>query len=203
MSRRRPGYFWAWLDLYATMLGVITYLFIVAVVQVHPAAKPGVALKAEYLVQLTWPSGARDDLDLHLLMPDDRQLNFREHEVGWCVLDHDDIGTNGVYVDFATGQTRALEHREVATVRALVPGRYVANVHVYRRAEGTDSATLQLPYPARVTLTRLNPRVEELAAVDVPLERTGEQKTAFAFTVAEDGAVAVDLAADVPFIPVR
>jgi len=198
--RKRPGYVWAWLDLYLTMLGVITYLFIAAIVQVHPAeAKPGVVMKAEYVLQLTWPMAAKDDIDIHLLLPDDRQLNFREHEVGWCVLDHDDIGINGFYIDFKTGQEVPIEHREVVTVRALVPGRYVANVHVYKVNEGK----VNLPYPVRVTLTRLNPLLVELASVDVPLSMVGEQKTAFAFTVLPDGSATVDTSADVPFIPTR
>jgi len=97
---------------------------------------------------------------------------------------------------------RIPEHKEMITLRAIVPGTYVANVEVYRAGDSApERAEVRLPFAAKVRLMRLNPRVQELAVVDVPVSRVGEQKTAFQFTIDPQGYVNVDREADVPFIP--
>jgi hypothetical protein len=84
-----------------------------------------------------------------------------------------------------------------------VPGTYVANVHVYRvnHAESAESSESKLPFPVKVRLLKLNPRVEDVAVADVVVSRVGEQKTAFQFTIRDGGDVSVDRGDDVPFIP--
>lgn len=202
MKRKRAGYFWAFVDMLAAMLATYAALFILSVMQIHPAeSKPGVEMKAEFLVTLTWPQGNLDDIDLHLLLPDRKMVNFRAHDQGWALLDHDDIGVNGFY--FIDGAPKQLEHKEVISIRAIVPGTYVANVHVYRHNE--SYADMQsnpaLPFPVHVKLTKLNPQVQDVSEVDVMLSSVGEQKTAFAFDVRANGDVSVDTTADRPFIP--
>lgn len=119
-----------------------------------------------------------------------------------ALLDHDDLGTNGVYRDASGQMVKIREHKETITLRAIVPGTYVANAHVYRVNEAEDRAAgTTLPFSATVRLVKLNPRVEELAVADVPLSHLGEQKTAFEFTIGPAGDVTVDRDADVPFIP--
>jgi hypothetical protein len=206
MKRSRPGLYLAWVDMLYGQVATFVALFAIAIALANPPAKRNaLEQKAEYMVTLTWPDGSLDDVDLHLRLPDERALNFRSKEVDYVVLDHDDVGFNG-RVTFPDGTVRLLGHKEIATVRALVPGTYVANVHLFRRndVDWTGApAAVKLPYSVHVTLTRINPRVEELVAVDVPLSEIGEQKTAFAFTVQPDGAASVDTHADVPFLELK
>lgn len=203
MRRQRQYAFTiSWMDMLYCMISVFAFLFLLKVTDKPAESKPGVEMKAEFLITMTWPKGSLDDIDLHLLMPDGRMVNFKTDEQGYVVLDHDDIGVNGSYVA-ADGTATLLEHKEMITVRAIVPGTYVVNVHVYRLnasfvGRPSDQA---LPYSARVKIQKLNPRVEDLAEVDVPLARLGEQKTAFAFTVDEKGRAVIDRDADRPFIP--
>jgi len=125
------------------------------------------------------------------------------------VLDHDDLGTNGSYQ--LNGQLKRVgSHLETITLRAIVPGTYVVNVHVYRinrTAPGDGGSAVEskpvLPYPVHVTLTKLNPRVDEVASVDVVMHELGEQRTAFAFTVLPNGFATVDYTTDIPFIPLK
>ncbi len=204
---RRPrayGFALSFQDMLMAMIAVYAFLFLVAYALIKPADdKRGIEMKAEYMLTLEWPEGNLDDIDLHLLLPDQKMVNFRNREVQHALLDHDDLGTNGVYVG-ADGKTMRLpEHKEVITLRAIVPGTYVANVHVYR--VNADTATWhsdpKLPLPVKVRLVKLNPRVEELAVADVVLSRLNDQKTAFQFNIADNGDVTVDRDADVPFIP--
>ncbi len=204
--RRRPrpyGYALSFQDMLMAMIAVYAFLFLTAYALIKPGdQKPGVATKAEYMVTLEWPEGSRDDIDLHLLLPDEKMVNFRTREVEHAILDHDDVGTNGVYRDRNGQYVRIREHKETMTLRAIVPGTYVANVHVYRvNNPSGDPSETRLPYNATVRLIKLNPRVEEVAVADVPLTRVGEQKTAFQFTIGQGGEVVVERDADVPFIP--
>lgn len=203
-QRRRPGMYLAWVDMLYGHVATFVFLFIVAFLLIHPVErkKDGVQLKAEYLITAEWPDGSFDDIDLHLQLPDGRMVNFKSREVDYALLDHDDVGINGHYkVD--TGEMMLLPHKEVITVRAIVPGTYVANLHVFRVNDhlGSVEETVKLPYKVKVTLTRLNPRLEDVATVDVEMTELGQQKTAFAFTVKDGGDVEVDRDADVPFIP--
>lgn len=207
MRRRRPyGFGLSFQDMLMAMIAVYAFLFLIAYALIRPAeAKPGVQMKAEYVVSMEWPDDNLDDLDLHLLLPDQKMVDFKSREVEHAMLDHDDVGTNGVYRGADGRLTRVREHKEIITLRAIVPGTYVANVHVYRVAPDAPGqpARVHLPFPAKVRLIKLNPRFEELAVADVMLTRLGEQKTAFEFTIHDAGDVSVDRDADVPFIPTK
>lgn len=203
MRRRvRPyGFALSFQDMLMAMMAIYAFLFLTAFALIKPGeSKAGVETKAEYIVTLEWPPDSADDIDLHLMLPDEKMVNFRNREVEHAMLDHDDLGINGVYRDPSGKMARIRQHKETMTLRAIVPGTYTANVHVYHVADTPDPGTM-LPYSATVRLMKLNPRVDEVAAVEVPLTRIAEQKTAFQFTIGDKGQVSVDRDADVPFIP--
>jgi len=129
-------------------------------------------------VTLEWPEGNRDDIDPHLLLPDQKALDFHNRQAEHAMLDRDDVGINGFYT-WADGKTVHIpEHKEVISLRAIVPGAYVANVHVLRVSdslEGSDSDP-KLPDPVKVRLLKLNPRVEELAVAEILLSRVGSSQ---------------------------
>jgi len=206
MRRQRAyGFALSFQDMLMAMIAIYAFLFLIAFALIKPAdAKPGIESKAEYMIALEWPPGNCDDIDLHLLLPDGRRVNFSKREVEHAMLDHDDLGTNGVY-RIADGTVRRIpQHKEVITLRAIVPGTYVANVHVYALGEGTaeDPSNPKLPFPVKVTLTKLNPIVVDIAQTEVVMSRLGEQRTAFQFFINERGEAKVDRDADVPFIVV-
>lgn len=213
MRRDKSGWLWAFVDLLLCMVGLFVALFIVAMLQMNPATKRGtVDMPAEYVLRLTWPDKALDDIDMHLLLPNKKVVNFSTKDVDYATLDRDDLGlvaSNDLYV--VNGQLHTVfKNQEITTIRAIVPGTYVVNLHVYHASsmtmyagEAIESAA-KLPYKAHVTLERLNPHVTTLIEVDVPLSREGEQVTAFQFTVNADGSVTdVRTNVDVPFIPTR
>lgn len=202
--RRKHDFGLSFTDMLYAMMAVYAFLFLVAYALIKPAdQKPGIEMKAEYVLMMTWPDGSLDDIDLHLLLPDNQMVNFRTREVEFAFLDHDDIGVSGMYVGTDGKPLKVPEHKEMITLRAIVPGTYAVNVHVYRVNEEYASfkSTATLPYPVKVMLYKLNPRMEEIASATVTLSVLGEQKTAFAFTIKQDGSVSVDPEADVPFIP--
>jgi hypothetical protein len=194
----------SWIDMVYAMLAAYAFLFIVAYAMIHPEeAKAGVEQKAEFLVMMSWPKTNLDDIDLHLQLPDEQIVNFDTRQRGYAMLDVDDMGMNLAYVA-ADGKTTLLhDHQEVIAVRAIVPGKYVANVHVYQIHDAfmTYVSDPVLPMPVHVKLIKLNPAVTNLAEVDFVKSRVGEQKTANSFKVDSDGTAKADTTADIPFIP--
>lgn len=170
------------------------FLFLMALLLVQPPTKKldGIQMKAEYIITLSWPNGSMDDVDLWLKVPDGRYVFFRNRDINIAMLDRDDLGgISNIYVN-SKGEKKLIDyHQEIITIRAIVPGTYVVNTHVYRVNKsfaGVDSAT-NLPYPITITLTKVNPRVVEVASRTITMTRWNEEQTAFSFEVLEDGEI--------------
>ena len=202
----------AYVDLLLLMVGLFAVLMIVAWLQMSDAKKSGISMPAEYVIRMTWPDDAYDDIDLHLLLPSGRQVNFQTKDVEYATLDRDDLGLAGSDLYMVNGKpTAVFKNYEVITLRAIVPGSYAANVHVFSKRDGGVTylgaywpPKTVLPYPVHVSLERINPRVQMVVERDVTMTELGEQRTAFAFRIQDDGTVVdVDTSADLPFIPVK
>lgn len=204
--RRRHDSNIAYLDMLFMMLIVMTFMMVMSVLQIRPPSeiKKGVELKAEFMLQLTWPDKAPDDIDLWLMLPDGQKVFYRNRDSAvYATLDRDDMGIGNDYYFEGNTKHYVWSNKEIITVRAIVPGRYVSNVMVFsQNHEGDDEpGIVHFPYSAKVTLTKLNPKVQDVATKEILLSKVGQQATAFAFTVDQNGDVTVDLDADEPFIP--
>ena len=179
-------------------------LFIAAYLQIRPpTADANAKMRAEILIAMDWPEGAFDDIDLWVMMPDGRKVNFRNREVDFVTLERDDLGAmNDLYTD-ANGQRKLTPvNREVMTIRALVPGRYIVAAHVYAaRTQLSDYADGKLwtterplPYAATLEVLKLNPRLTEVLKAQVQLTEHGQEAVFAAFDIDADGnAVNVEL----------
>lgn len=205
MQNNKFGSPLAFIDMLFNMVIAYISLFILAFMIVKPIAeqqKKGVEMKAEYMITMTWPDEAYDDVDLWVMLPDKKKVNFRNKDVQYVTLDRDDRGAIGDNYYIGAERHLIVLNKEVTTIRAIVPGRYVVNAHMFRAIptwNNTDNPH-KPPYPVKVTLTRLNPTVTDVVTREVILTRTGEQKTAFSFTIKENGDVVGLEFEDVPFI---
>lgn len=197
------------IDMLLLMVALFASLYIITLLQVNPPAKKAdIDLKAEYIITLTWPDSSFDDIDLHVMLPSKEMVNFSKKENTYVTLDRDDLGVmNDRFMD-QTGEKFIYKNKEIITIRAIVPGTYVVNVHAYRQYKKWTlndqivESTPPLPYNVHVTLQRLNPMVADVASVDVPLLEIGDQKTAFSFEVIADGSIKnVNTTEDILFIP--
>jgi len=149
----------------------------------NPVTKTGkVDLKAEYIITLSWPDGNTDDIDIWVEGPEGNLLWFRDPEVGLLHLDRDD---RGALKDTLTinGETIVNPlNQEIVTLRGLVPGEYVVNVHYY------ETKTKE-PVKATVKVEKVNPILEVIYYGSVITEKVGEEKTAVRFTIAPDGSI--------------
>ena len=73
-------------------------------------------------------------------------------------------------------------NQEVVTVRGLLPGDYVVNVHRYKAVE-------KAALPVDVSVVKVNPKLEVVYYGTVELPEAGDERTAVRFTVARNGDI--------------
>lgn len=166
--------------LFNALLGFVV-MFVLAFLLINPIARTGaVDPKAEFLITLTWPDGRREDVDLYVEDPAGNLVWFRAREAGLMHLDRDDLGRSNDVILVDGQEVLNPLNQEVVSVRGILPGEYVVNVHLYR-AIGSEGV------PATVKVEKLNPKVQVVFYGAVELLRQGDEQTAVRFSVAPDG----------------
>jgi hypothetical protein len=186
MIRRKGKYHshTSFLDLLFNTLVGFVMLFIIAFLLISPITKKkDIEKKAEYVITVSWPNGFKDDVDTWLQDPAEKLLSFRSKEVGLMHLDRDDLGNlnDNQYVP-GVGRINYPYNREITTIRGIMPGEYILNIHMYRKEGKT-------PVPVTVTLEKLNPTVKLIYSTVQILSVKWEEKTIIRFTLDPDGEV--------------
>ena len=157
-------------------------LLIYALIQIQPPAKKSeIERKAEFLIILEWDERSLADMDLWVMDPQNNIIWFRQKTGGFLHLDKDDLGQRNdkIMID---GEVKIIYlNREVVTIRGIVPGEYITNVHAYRKSK-------EAPVNGYVRLLKLNPYVE-YATEHFTLKNMGDEITVFRFYVDKDGYV--------------
>lgn len=171
-------------DMLFNMLIAFVFCFVIALLAFNPQAKKtgDVPAKAEFMITTSWPDDNPNDLDTWVLEPGGKVLWFRQRDVGMLHLDRDDRGdkNNAVLVN---GQRVASSARqEIVTLRGLVAGEYVVNVHYYESRN-------QLPVDATVTVVKINPQAQIVYTGTQSIGAAGEERTLVRFSIDEAGNV--------------
>jgi len=140
--------------------------------------------KAEFMLEMVWDSDSDDDIDLHVKDPLETVVNFRTRQSGIMYLDKDDLGHRSDTIQLPDGSTKIIPiNKEVVTIRGVVPGRYVVNVHFYGKKTEGDYVN-----DVMVTLIKLNPYAN-VVTVNLVLDEPGQELTAFSFVLDDKGNV--------------
>jgi hypothetical protein len=165
------------------IIQAITYLFVLAVLFMNPVAKQGIiSPKAEYIITVTWPDRNPNDIDTYVEDPQGDLTYFKNPAAGLIHLDRDDRGNLN---DSLNINGKAIENplnQEVTTIRAVIPGEYVVNVHYYA-SQDTQ------PVPVTVRVDKVNPTLEVVYYDTITLEHKDEERTAVRFSIMSDGRV--------------
>lgn len=163
-------------DLLANLVLVFAVLALTATHQ-----KPQAPQNVQFAVVDTWAAGSNADVDLYVRDPAGDVCYFGDPNVGLMNLEHDDLGTmtSGIQRT-ADGRTVTVPYNgERIDLRGYVPGEYTVNVHAYSlNGEGPTRVTVKLWEADRVEAT-----------ATVTLRRTGDERTAFRFTLTKSGRV--------------
>jgi hypothetical protein len=168
--------------LFNALLG-FTYLFLIAIMFMNPVAKKGIIdPKAEYIITITWPDNNPDDIDAWVEDPNGNLIWFRNREAGLVHLDRDDRGVVNDTITVNGEEIQNPLNQEVVTIRGVVPGEYVVNVHYYASVTG-------LPVAVTVKVAKVNPALEIVYYGQTLLEEKGDEKTAVRFEIDKSGRV--------------
>jgi len=170
------------LDLLFNVLIGFVFLFIVSFLLINPIAKRAdIEVKAEFLITVFWPDNLEDDVDIYVEDPAGNLVWFKSREPGLMHLDRDDLGKRNDEVVTAAGTILFPENREIVTLRGIVPGEYVVNVHCYFKVAAD-------PVPVTIQIDKINPYSVVLRET-VDLANKGEEITVTRFTVNSKGKV--------------
>ena len=170
------------LDLLFNILIGFVFLFIVSFLLINPIAKRAdIEVKAEFLITVMWPDDLEDDVDTYVEDPVGNLVWFRSREPGLMHLDRDDLGKRNDEVTTAAGTILFPENREIVTLRGIVPGEYVVNVHMYFKV-GEE------PVPVTIQIDKINPYSVVLRET-IELKNKGDEVTVARFSVKSNGDV--------------
>jgi hypothetical protein len=175
--------------LFNALLG-FTFLFLVAIMFMNPEAKSGIIdPKAEYILTVTWEDNSPDDIDTWVEDPEGQLIWFRNPAAGLLHLDRDDRGLINDTITINGEEVFNPLNQEVVTLRGVVPGEYVVNIHYY-------ATETEKPVDVNMRLDKVNPKLEVKYYGTVTMEKKGDEKTALRFKVGKDGDIT-----DINFLP--
>ncbi len=168
--------------LFNALLG-FTFLFLVAIMFMNPESKTGIIdPKAEYILTITWEDNSPDDVDVWVEDPEGQIVWFRAPEAGLLHLDRDDRGLVNDTITINGEEVQNPLNQEVVTLRGVVKGEYVVNLHYYASETGK-------PIEVNVRLAKVNPKLKIVYYGTVNMEKKGDEKTAVRFSIGRDGNV--------------
>jgi hypothetical protein len=195
--RNPDNYNLALLDMLFAMCLAYAILFMISLLMIKPISKPSEAnmkMPAQFIVTLDWPGGSLDDIDLWLQIPSGDKVYYQRSSAGFVLLDRDDIGgEHDIKSTDGPGSpvTWLKLNREMITIRAIEPGRYVVAVHAFSAKQLINGQTTERPLPFDVTVEvmKLNPTASVIAKATARLEKMNDRVTVLAFTVNDKGDV--------------
>ena len=98
--------------------------------------------------------------------------------------DRDDRGLLNDTIEINGEKVQNPLNQEVVTIRAVVPGEYIVNIHYY-------ATKTEQPVDVNVKVEKVNPQLEVIYYGTITLEKKGVEKTATRFNISQDGRVNV------------
>jgi hypothetical protein len=170
------------LDLLFNMLLAFVAMFVMSFALMNVAKKEdGMKQTAEFIITLEWDKESDDDLDIWVEDPEGRLVFFKRPQDGLMHLDRDDYGRSNDLIKTDEGIVQVFENKESVSIRGIIPGEYVVNVHAYNKRD-------KQPTTAIVKVEKLKP-VGTVAIRTISVESSGEETTAIRFTVDKTGKV--------------
>ncbi|HTM68510.1 MAG TPA: hypothetical protein VL426_04370 [Candidatus Binatia bacterium] len=139
----------------------------------------GLRTEGKYAIIMEWPNKSPDDVDLYVRDPAGNIAFFNARDLGLMHLDHDDQGTVSDKAQSSNGTVSIELNEERVILRGIMEGEYTVNVHMYDKRSPE-------PTPVTVSLYRLKGEDTEVLKKVRTLVRSGDEQTAFRFTVKRD-----------------
>jgi len=190
-----------WIDVLLNVLGgILGILFLIYLIINEPTETKKIDAVAEVIITADWPNEIGNDIDLWILMPNNKAVGYKRTQYAEVSLERDDLGQRERTV--VDGElVPKLVNQETIFLRGVREGQYVVNIHYYSD-RGLDACTegppqcnpnltgrKSIPVPVRVQIIRVTPTYRLVYTVDLILEREGVEKTAARFFVDFNGLI--------------
>ena len=179
------------IDILFNILVGFAFLFIVAFLLIKPEAKrEDFDRKAEFIVVMERDKERQDDIDLYVQDPSNTIVHFRNARANFMHLDKDDLGKRNDTI-MVNGVEKVVKiNREVVTIRGVVPGEYLVNVHYYSdySEHGNLARGPMPPLEVKVIVHKVNPYSEVWQGIK-PFTKKGQEETFIRFTMDKGGNV--------------
>ena len=168
--------------LFCCLLMLVAILFLLKTEEEKIKSRPPNVI---YEVILTWDGNSEDDLDIYVQSASGHTVSFNNREGGQgslISLDHDALGKrrNNSLGAGVQGVVTAF-NEEIVSFRGVTEGENIVTVHVYAKRD-------ENPIKGTIKLVKIKP-FKEIIVREKTFETTGDQKTAFRFTTAKNGAI--------------
>lgn len=185
------------------LVDLLSAIVCVLLAQSNPHHTDGIKLQAEYVVSIDWDKMVDADVDLWAAPPPgtERPVLYNNREEGDLALDRDSRG----FLDdlkIVDGKEVYLPHREVITMRGIIPGRYSFGTHLYqfrRNGSGVGTGEHGLHLPVHYLVQKLNPVVVTVAEGEEILDFVGDANNFASFDIHADGSYTLE---DPPLTPI-
>lgn len=181
----------SWIDFFQMVMVVMIMFFALQSLRVTAALKDGLQPRAEFIATLDWPRELNSDMDLWMETSDKVIINFKNRETGNVHLDRDTRGHMNDMVVLEDGtKVQPATHREIITIRSIVPGVYTIIVHQYKSwdEKGNEIGYGKVfPVKTRLEISKINPKVTTVFAEDITVEKIFQGVEAVRFEVTKDG----------------
>jgi hypothetical protein len=152
--------------------------------------------KAEFMVTLDWDNKRNVDLDLWLQDQNGHVIYYLAREANNVALDRDSRGFSTNKVKLEDGREITSDNEEIVTIRAIMPGDYLAAVSYYAGADENSTYSFspvdpRAPIDAKVKLDKVNPKMTMLFNGTIHFTYVKEAQNVVAFHVDEDGKVTI------------
>lgn len=170
----------SFLDLLFNTLLCFAALFVISFVLMNPVSNDGtIDVYADFLITVSWPEDMTDDIDVYIQDPMGEIVYFGNKEGSLMHLDRDDLGGRNDLVETDFGTIEYAENREIVTIRKVIQGEYIVNLHVYSKRSDD-------PVPVIVQIDKINP-FSTVYLDTTDLTSSGEEITVCRLTTNADG----------------
>jgi hypothetical protein len=189
--RGQAGYVVSFIDILFNQIFVFIVIAIVAFVMVNPPIPTeGVKHQNQFVLTLSWDEGD-NDLDFWIRYPNSETMFYHNKEVGLLHLDRDDLGYENDTVVIDGKIIVNPVNEEIVSIRGIVPGEYIVNIHFYRSLEHKYEARgLDKPITALVKMDKVLPNLKTVFARRVRFTESRQEMHIMRFTINPDGSVA-------------
>ena len=185
------------IDVYLTV-GLVFLLFLaINFINMRPenTSKANVKSTAQFTITMEWENNDPSDVDLYVQNPLGQICFFNNRDFPLTNLDRDDRGDVSDTIQLPDGGIMSFkENKEVISIRGLVPGEYIVNVHQFAARSPVSNV--------KGAVEKLNPSVRKVFQKDVQLTQNGQEIHICRFVIDENGDV-IDVNDELPIELVR